>query len=77
MSALLLPLRDFTAQEGKKKREVNLPEHIVGLSLKKKKDAAAVGALQRAAADIVSVSRGIVSEAGDSSPIATRFKKGA
>lgn len=74
VSALLLPLRDFTAQEGKKKREVNLPEHIVGLSLKKKKDAAAVGVLQRAAADIVSVSRGIVSEAGDSSPIADEDK---
>ncbi|WZN59876.1 mitochondrial CCA tRNA nucleotidyltransferase [Chloropicon roscoffensis] len=57
LSALLLPLRGFSAQGEKKNREVPLPEYVVGVSMKKKKDAVTIGALHRAALDILAVSQ--------------------
>ncbi len=51
LAALLLPLRDLSVLSDKNK-EVGLTEHIIGLCLKKKKDAALAAMLQRAAGDI-------------------------
>ncbi|UPQ97822.1 mitochondrial CCA tRNA nucleotidyltransferase [Chloropicon primus] len=56
LSALLLPLRDFWTEGEKKNKRMCLPEHVVSVSLKKKKVSNLVGCLQKGAGDILSVS---------------------
>lgn len=62
LSALLLPLKDFTTSPDKKNKTMGLPEHLVGLAMKKKKDATLVGILQRAASDIHGISVDLIDD---------------
>ena len=55
LSALLLPLRDFSAPADKKGNGKSLPEYLIGLCINKKKDAAMVRLLQQASCDMHSV----------------------
>jgi tRNA nucleotidyltransferase/poly(A) polymerase len=60
LAAATLPVRDCEAgATGPKGKKVDFPEYVVGLSLKKKKDAALVSALVLAACDMHSVSDSI------------------
>lgn len=56
LAAALLPLRDVATPAGSKNKKLDFPEYVVGLALKKKKDAALVSALVMAASDIYHVS---------------------